>query len=72
MRIYMDEEMCAELGLTYYGRNIDEQIAICPHDLIKLRGYKGYDKKHMDFFNEVGEYAILTLTNEGLGWFVVQ
>lgn len=72
MRIYIDQSMCDELGVTYYGRNLDEEISICPHDLIAMRRYSGgYDAKHMDFFNEVGEFAILRLKNEGLGWWLV-
>lgn len=72
MRIYIDQSMCDELGVTYYGRNLDEEIQICPHDLIAMRRYSGgYDQKHMDFFNDIGEFTILRLKNEGLGWWSV-
>jgi hypothetical protein len=62
------------MEVTYYGRKpTEEEIQISPLDLIAMRKYRGgYDKKHTDFFNEVGEFAILTLKNEGYGWWAVQ
>ena len=71
MLIYLDAEMCETLELTYYGRATEETIAICPEALIRIRGYKGYDKKHMDFFEAVGMATTLTLRNTGYGWFEV-
>ena len=33
-----------------------------------MRRYSGgYDQKHMDFFNDIGEFTILRLKNEGFG-----
>ena len=73
MRIYIDQDMCNEMEVTYYGKPTEERIEITPFDLIAMRKYRGgYDKKHTDFFNEVGEFAILTLKNEGYGWWTVQ
>lgn len=73
MRIYIDFEMCNELGVTYYGDPQNETIKTTPHDLMRMRKYRGgYDQRHMDFFEEVGEFALLLLKNTGLGWWVVQ
>ncbi|MEC7160122.1 MAG: hypothetical protein VXW24_07490 [Bacteroidota bacterium] len=63
--------MCERLELTYYGRATEETIAICPEALIRIRGYQGYDKKHMDFFKTVGMATTLILRNTGYGWFEV-
>ena len=72
MKIYMDMSMVEELGLTYVGRDMDETVSLSPLELLDLRGrHKGYDRKHMDFFEEVGMGTILTLKNTGFGWFEV-
>lgn len=71
MRVYLDFDMTNQLGLVYYGEHSHEEIQVTPNQLIKLRGYRGYDSKHMDFFNEVGLDTVITLKNEGLGWFSV-
>ena len=72
MRIYIDQEMCASLGVTYYGSS-KEEIHTTPYQLVRLRGtHKGYDQAHTDFFAKVGQQTTLKLKNEGFGWWVVQ
>lgn len=71
MRVYMDMDMVMALGLTYYGEVGDERVTLTPNELIELRGrWKGYDAKHMEYFEEVGMDTPLLLVNTGLGWFL--
>ena len=70
--IYMDESMTEALGLTYYGKQTEiQQIDVTPRCLIELRGTQGYDRDHMRIFQANGLDNLITLENEGYGWFKV-
>jgi len=70
--IYMDESMTEALGLTYYGKQKEaEVIDVTPRCLIELRGTQGYDRDHMRIFQANGLDNLMSLENEGYGWFKV-
>jgi len=71
MDIYMDRDMCEDLGVNYHGEP-GQVVRKTPAELIVLRGrWKGYDKKHMDFFENFGFDKTMKLTHQRCGWFTV-
>ena len=71
MKIYMDMDMCESLGVNYYGEP-GQVVRRTPNEVIDLRGrWKGYDKKHMEFFANFGLDKTMKLTHQRCGWFTV-